>query len=166
MGPTAPKQKQRVLKKLRAASIWGAGAIGRSDERVSGLLRVALPTVDIALVMFGLGGFLSGIPALRDVFDPLYAEVWSAALGAAALGCLIGLAFPAHLWKVERSGKAVLASMLTVYGGALIWAGIITDDLGRSAVGFIPVALVPVLAWRILDVTKDAQRNGWRGAPR
>lgn len=156
----------RLTKRLVAASIWGPGAIGKNDDRVRGLLRVALPTLDIALVLFGVGGFLSGIPALRDVFDPLYAEVWSAALGAAALGCLVGLAFPAHLWRVERTGKAVLAAMLTVYGGALVWAGIATDDLGRSAVGFIPIALVPVLVWRILDVTKDAQRNGWRGAPR
>ena len=156
----------RTIKRLRAASIWGRDAIGDRDDRVRGLLRVALPAVDVALVLFGLGGFLSGIPALRDVFDPVYAEVWSAALGASALGCLVGLAFPAHLWKVERTGKAILAAMLTVYGGALMWAGFLTDDLGRSAVGFIPVALVPVLVWRILDVTKDAQRNGWRGAPR
>lgn len=156
----------RLIRRLTAASIWGPGAIGRRDDRVRGLLRVALPTADVALVLFGLGGFLSGIPALRDVFDPLYAEVWSAALGIAALGCLIGLAFPAALWKVERTGKAILSAMLTVYGGALMYAGAVTEDLGRSAVGFIPVALVPVLVWRILDVTKDAQRNGWRGAPR
>lgn len=156
----------RTIKRLAAASIWGRDGIGQRDVRVRGLLRVALPAVDIALVLFGVGGFLSGIPALRDVFDPLYAETWSAALGAAAFGCLVGLAFPAQLWKVERTGKAVLSAMLTVYSGALVWAGIITDDVGRSAVGFIPVALVPVLVWRILDVTKDAKRNGWRGAPR
>jgi hypothetical protein len=156
----------QLIRRLSAASIWGRDAIGDRDDRVRGLLRVALPAVDVALVLFGFGGFLSGIPALRDVFDPVYAEVWSAALGAAALGCLVGLAFPAHLWKVERTGKAILASMLTVYGGALIYAGVLTEDLGRSAVGFIPVALVPVLVWRILDVTADAKRNGWRGAPR
>jgi hypothetical protein len=160
------KPSGSLLRRVIRASVWGPSGIGPDDERVRGLLRIALPLLDIALILFGLGGFASGVPALRDVFDPIYAQAWSGALGLVAFGCLAGVAFPARWWKVERMGKTVLAWMLLVYGGALIYAGIATDDLGRSAVGFVPAALVPVLVWRIFDVTKDAKKNGWRGAPR
>lgn len=159
------KRPHGWVRRIVDASIWGEGGVGPDDERVRGLLLVALPLLDIALMLFGVFAFASGVPALRDVFDPLYARVWSGMLGVMAAACLVGLAFPARWWKVERSGKAILATMLLVYSGALIFAGILAGDVGRSAVGFVPAALAPVLVWRIFDVTKDAKRNGWRGAP-
>lgn len=147
------------------SSVWARDGIRREDERVRGLLRVALPSLDGALILFGIGGGAFGIPALRDVFDGVYAQGWSYGLAAASAACLVGLAWPRRLWRLERSAKALLAWMLTVYAGALMWAGFLTSDLGRSAVGFIPLALVPIIVWRIVDVTRDAKRNGWPGAP-
>lgn len=159
--PSLPPLLHRAVN----ASIWGPNAIGDDDDRVRSLLRVALPAVDIALALFGAGALAAGVPALRDVFDPIYARAWAGVIGLAAVACLVGLAFPAHLWRLERGAKAALMVGLVVYGVALIYAGGVTGDVGRSAVGFVPVALVPVLLWRIFDVTKDARKNGWKGAP-
>lgn len=154
------------LSRLKATSVWGPGGIGSDDERIRGLLRVAFPTLDVCLFLFGAGGALFGIPALRDVFGPVYPPLYSATLAVVAIGCLVGVGFPAHFWRVEQAGKAMLSMLLTVYGGALVYAGIVSGDYGRSIVAFVPWAFVPILVWRVLDVGEDARKNGWKGAAR
>ncbi|WP_146244937.1 hypothetical protein [Curtobacterium sp. MCBD17_028] len=143
--------------------MWGPDAIGPDDVRVRGLLQAAFPWFDICLVLFGLGGFDSGIPALRDVFSDVYARAWCATIAVVALGCLLGVAFPERFWRIELYGKAFLAMMLTVYAFALLWAGAVSGDGGRAAVGFMPIAFIGPLIWRVNDVVKDARRNGWKG---
>lgn len=164
--PKHGRTRPEVVTRLRDASVWGPNGIGADDERIRGLLRVAFPTLDVCLALFGIGGAIFGIPALRDVFGPVYPPVWSATIAVVSTGCLIGVGFPERFWRVEQSGKAMLAALLSVYSGALVYAGFVSGDLGRATVAFIPVAFVPILVWRVLDVAKDARRNGWKGAAR
>jgi hypothetical protein len=151
-----------LLKRLGAASIWARASVSARDERVSGLLRVSLPWLDVALILFGAGGLFAGIPALRDVFSDTYAQAWSGTTAFVAATCLVGVAFPSHFWRIEMYAKAFLVMLLATYGVALIFAGIATGDLGRSAVGFVPVALIGPIGWRVFDIPRDAKRNGWR----
>lgn len=164
--PKHGRTRPDPLDRIRDASVWGPNGIGADDERVRGLLRVAFPALDMCLALFGLGGALFGIPALRDVFGAIYPLAWSATIAIVSVGCLIGVGWPARFWRVEQYGKALLGMLLTVYAGALIYAGFASGDLGRATVAFIPIAFVPILVWRVLDVAKDARRNGWKGAAR
>lgn len=150
---------------ILSESVWASGGISSDDERVRGLLRVVLPVLDGCLIVFGLGSSVSGVPALRDVFDPPYPQAWGVAIAVAAFLCVVGLAWPRRLWKLERGAKSLLAFLLVLYSGALVYAGVITADVGRASVGALPLITVSVLVWRIWDVTKDAKRNGWPGAP-
>lgn len=162
-GRAAPEPIRRV----RDASVWGPNGIGADDARIRGLLRVAFPTLDICLGLFGVGGAVFGIPALRDVFDgTVYPTLWSVTITVVSAGCLLGVGFPERFWRVEQYGKSMLSWLLTVYVGALVYAGFVSGDLGRATVAFIPALIVPFLVWRVLDVAKDARRNGWKGAPR
>lgn len=146
---------------LLRASVWGRHPVAPEDERVTGLLRVGYPWTDISLILFGAGGLLYGIPALRDVFSPGYAQAWSGTIAAVSLVCLVGVAFPTKFWRVEMVAKAVLVSMLAVYGFALIAAGVLADpdDFGRSAVGFVPIALIGPLGWRVFDIPREARKR-------
>jgi len=153
----------QVARQIAAASIWARASVSARDERVAGLLRWGFPGLDVSLIVFGTGGLLYGIPALRDVFSPTYAQSWSGGLAVVALVCLIGVAFPKRMWRVEMYAKALLVMMLAVYGGALIAAGVLVDpdDFGRSAVAFVPIALIGPIGWRVFDIPRDAKKNGW-----
>lgn len=150
------------------ASVWSRRTLSVEDERVSGLLRFGYPWTDIALILFGLGGLVYGIPALRDVFSGVYAQVWSGTIAVVSLICLIGVAFPSRFWRVELAAKSALVAMLAVYGIALMIAGVVAepDDFGRSAVGFMPIALIGPLGWRVFDIPREAQRRAARAALR
>ena len=152
-----------TLKRIGGASIWARASVSARDERVSGLLRWGFPFLDVSLVVFGTGGLLYGIPALRDAFSPSYAQSWSGGLAVVAFVCLIGVAFPQRMLRVEMYAKALLVMMLAVYGGALIFAGVLVEpnDFGRSAVAFVPFALIGPVGWRVFDIPRDAKKNGW-----
>jgi hypothetical protein len=153
-----------LIKQLAGHSIWARASVSARDERVSGLLRWGFPWLDVCLVVFGTGGLMFGIPALRDVFSPSYAQSWSGGLAVVAFVCLIGVAFPQQMWRVEMYAKALLVMMLAVYGGSLIAAGVLVDpdDFGRSAVAFVPVALIGPVGWRVFDIPREAKKNGWQ----
>jgi hypothetical protein len=137
--------------------VWSKDPVSVEDERTVGLLRYGYPWADIFLIFFGVGGMLYGIPALRDVFSDAYAQGWSGLLALVAFVCLVGVSFPSKFWRVEMTAKAVLVMMLAVYGFALISAGVLADpdDFGRSSVGFMPVALIGPIGWRVFDIPRQ-----------
>lgn len=145
-------------------SVWSKKPVSPEDQRIAGLLRFGYPWADVALILFGIGGMLYGIPALRDVFSPWYAQSWSGVLALVSAMCLVGVSFPTKFWRVEMGAKALLVMMLAVYGVALMAAGVLADpdDFGRSAVGFMPVALIGPLGWRVFDIPREARKRARR----
>lgn len=153
---------RRPLERMWLASVWGL-PVSLEDQRTTGLFRYGYPWADVCLILFGVGGMFYGVPALRVAFSDQYAQVWSGTIAAVSLVCLIGVAFPTKFWRVELVAKAFLVGLLAVYGGAIMLAGFLVepDDYGRSAVGWMPLALLGLLVWRVFDILKqrDARRK-------
>lgn len=149
------------IRRLVAGSIWGDGAVSPKDSRIEHMLRANLPRFDIAVLLFGVLGYFGGIPAIRDTFSEPYAQAWSAALVTTALLCLVGLAYPAQLWRLEFYGKAFLVGLILLYAGAVAIAGIVGGDLGRGAVAAAIYSMTELPRWRLRDIARDREVNGW-----
>jgi hypothetical protein len=156
-----------MLKRLRhsglfQASIWGPRSVSPADARLAGMLRIVLPAFDVFGIIFGITGGLGTIPALRDVFTGTYAAWWGGIFAVVCLVCLVGVAFPQRLWRVELAGKAFLVMMLLIYTGAVFWAGATAGDLGRAAVGFAIIMMTCLPIWRTFDIPRERQVHGWK----
>ncbi|WIE65964.1 hypothetical protein DEI99_005345 [Curtobacterium sp. MCLR17_036] len=152
----------QLVKRLLAASIWGPNGVDQSDDRVRWLLRVGLPGFDIFAICFGVWGYLGGIPALRDSFGEAYAQSFGLTLAATALVCLVGIAFPALLWRFEFWGKCFMLGLLLLYAASVFLAGITGGDIGRSGVGWAILAMAVLPAWRVTDIARDQEVHQWK----
>lgn len=150
-----------TAKRLGAASIWGPNGVDESDDRVRHLLRVGLPAFDVFSVFFGIYGYLGGIPALRDSFGEAYAQTFGLMLSVTAFVCLIGIAFPNVLWRLEFGAKCFLLGLLLLYAGSVFVAGIVGGDVGRSGVGWAILAMTVLPTWRVSDIARDRRVHGW-----
>ncbi|NII42100.1 ABC-type Fe3+ transport system permease subunit [Curtobacterium flaccumfaciens] len=152
----------QLSKRLFAASIWGPTGVDAEDERVRWLLRVGLPLFDVFCIGFGVFGYAGGIPALRDSFGEGYAQSFGLTLSVTALVCLVGIAFPALLWRMEFCGKCLLLGLLMLYAVSVFLAGAVGGDLGRGGVGFAILAMAVVPAWRVSDIARDRVVHQWK----
>jgi hypothetical protein len=150
------------LRRARDLSVWGPDGIGAKDERIRGLLRKSIPRFDVACVLFGILGYLGGIPAIRDTFSEPFTKAWSGALVTVAVVCLIGLAYPKHAWRLEFFGKCLLIGLLFLYSLAVAIAGVTGGDLGRAAVAVAIFAMTELPQWRLRDIARDRVANKWR----
>jgi hypothetical protein len=126
------------------------------------MLRRYIPEYYTALVVFGVLGFLGGVPALRDTFGESYAQGVTLVLALAAMVAGAGAAFPSKLWRVEFWAVVVLICVIVAYGCAIAWAGVVGGDLGRGAVGVEIYASAVLARWRLQDIARDRQVHGWR----
>ena len=152
----------RLIKRLAHNSIWGARSVSVSDARVGRMLRKYLPEYYGALVLFGVLGFLGGVPALRDTFGESYAQGVTLVIAAAAAVASVGEAFPARFWRIEFWAVSVLIGVVILYGVAIVAAGVISGDLGRGAVGAIIYASAVLPRWLLQDIARDRQVHGWK----
>lgn len=152
----------RLFKRLGAASIWGPDGVDENDDRLRWLLRIGLPAFDVFCIGFGVFGYLGGIPALRDSFGETYAQTFGLTLSVTAFVCLVGVAFPDRLWRVEFWGKCLLLGLLILYAVAVFVAGAATDDAGRGGVGFAILAMSALPAWRVSDIARDREVHQWK----
>ena len=152
----------RTIKRLAAASIWGPHGVDVSDDRVRWLLRVGLPLYDVFCAGFGVFAFIGAVPALRDSFGETYAQSFGLTLSMTALVCLVGVAFPSHLWRIEFWGKCLLLGLLLIYGLAVFIAGFGSGDIGRSGVGFAILAMAVLPSWRVSDIARDKEVHQWK----
>lgn len=152
----------RFIKRLTAASIWGPNGVDEIDDRVRWLLRIGLPAFDSLCIGFGIYGYLGGIPALRDSFGEAYAQSFGLMLALTGLICLVGIAFPDRLWRIEFWGKCFLLGLLLLYAASVFLAGVVGGDLGRSGVGWAILAMAVLPAWRVSDIARDREVHGWK----
>ena len=150
------------LDRLRAASIWGPGNVSAEDARVGDLLRSALPRFYFWTAAFGIGGFVGGVPALRDTFGATFAEVVAFLLALSAIACFVGVSFPARFWRWEFIASAVVTVLLIAYALAILIAGVVVADIGRLAVAFIIYAISALPRWRQRDIARDRRVHGWK----
>lgn len=150
------------IKRLHAASIWGPNGVDSTDDRVRWLLRVGLPLFDVFCVGFGVFGYLGGIPALRQSFGEQYAQSFGLTLAVTALVCLVGVAFPAKLWRVEFWGKCLMLGLLVLYSTAVFIAGWTGGDIGRSGVAWAILAMAVLPAFRVADIARDREVHQWK----
>lgn len=107
------------VRRLWRSTIWAPGAIPPEELKYAGpLKRVALPVLDLLLILGGVYAVISGIPSL----DTLLPTDASNALGylfvVCAGVCLLGASFP-RLWSVEAAGKILVLAVLAMYFVAL-----------------------------------------------
>jgi hypothetical protein len=150
------------LRRLGSASIWGAGNVSPSDARLEDLLRSALPRFYGWTAAFGVGGFIGGVPALRDTFGATFAEAVALLLAIAAVACFVGVAFPARFWRWEFIASAFVTVLLIAYALAILVAGVAAGDIGRLAVAFIIYAISALPRWRQRDIARDRRVHGWK----
>jgi len=151
-----------VYRRLRAASIWATGGSSAEDRRANRLRRRTLPEFYLATWAFGSFGVLGGVPALRQTFGEEYASVVGFLIASLSVLAFIGCAFPARLWRVEFHSVSVLAWLVVLYGLAILWAGVQSGDLGRTAVAAAVWGLSLLPRWRVTDLPRQRKANAWR----
>lgn len=149
-------------KALLRASIWGPDGVDAADVRMERLLRRTLPEFDIACALFGVFGLLGGVPAVDDTFLPVFGTVWASALIGASLACLVGVAYPSRLWRLELWCKALLVSIILIYAAAIVYAAFVNDDIGRGGVAALVYATTALPRWRMTDIARDRRVHQWR----
>lgn len=150
----------RFLNRLYQNTVWSNKTIAEEDVRVNGLIRRSIPRFYVAVVVFGVLGAIGGTPALRSTFGDPYAKLWSAAVTATAIICLIGFAYSKNYWKLEVISAMVLNGWLFLYIAALTFASIQVFDIGRLAVGAILFATTELPWWRVQDIYKEQRKRG------
>ena len=150
------------LRRLRAASIWGPSNVSAEDARVARLLRRTLPEFYLATWAFGSLGVLGGVPALRDTFGEEYAQILGFAIASASLVALLGVAWPARLWRLEFYSVSLLSGLVLLYAAAVAIAGVTAEDVGRTAVAAAIYAISTLPRWRVTDIAREREVHGWR----
>ncbi|MBP1241754.1 MULTISPECIES: hypothetical protein [unclassified Frigoribacterium] len=133
-----------------------------ADARVSRLLRRTLPEFYVATWAFGSLGVLGGVPALRDTFGEEYAQILGFAIASASLVSLVGIAWPARLWRLEFYAVSLLSGLVLLYAAAVLFAGVTSNDVGRTAVAAAIYAISTLPRWRVTDIARERQVHGWR----
>jgi hypothetical protein len=143
---------RRALRRVGGATIWAPGAIPIEERKYAGpLKRVALPVLDLILILGGIYAVTSGIPALDELLPDHVSDALGYLFMVCACVCLLGAAFP-RLWAVEVAGKILVVAILGMYFVALR-----TVDGGTTTRLFISAV---VLASLVLPVL----RLWWLGA--
>lgn len=156
------RRLRALFRRTAAASIWGPGSVSPDDARLEDLLRSALPRFYFWTAAFGVGGFIGGVPALRDTFGATFAEAVALLLAVAAIACFIGVSFPARFWRWEFIASAFVTVLLIAYALAILVAGVTVGDVGRLAVAFIIYAISALPRWRQRDIARDRRVRGWK----
>lgn len=150
-----------IWRRLRDASIWGAGNVSTEDARVRRLLRRSLPEFYVATFLFGVLGVLGGVPALRQTFGENYAALIGCALAILSVVAGAGAAFPMRLWRVEFYAVSMLSVVVLLYAATVLWAAFQEIDFGRGAVAFAIYAMSVLPRWRITDIYRERKVHGW-----
>jgi hypothetical protein len=149
------------LRTVAQQSIWGRDSVSEQDDRLATLLRVYLPFLDVVVVAFGIAGYHAGVPSIENTTGPYYAKYWSLLIAITGLSCLVGVAFPHRLWRLELASKSILVSLLVVYIGALGYLAFIENNPRYAALAIIMLAILPLPVWRVFDIARDRQVHKW-----
>lgn len=108
-----------LVRRIGRATIWAPGAIPVEERKYAGpLKRVALPLLDVLLIVGGFYAVTSGIPALDELLPDDVSDFLGYLFVGCAVVCLAGAVFP-RLWPLEVAGKILVVSILGMYFVAL-----------------------------------------------
>jgi len=140
------------VKRLYRASIWYPFRLPPEEKRYGSLLR-SLAFADVVLIIFGVAGALSGVPAIEEAYVlGIPSLVFGSLVAAFAFAALIGLSFKIN--TVEAWAKIGLCFPMSLYPLLLLLLS--TFTAGRLAVGALCVVVIPILFWRIGDLGREA----------
>jgi hypothetical protein len=151
-----------ALGKLRESSIWRRGALTGEEGRANRLRRRTLAEFYIATLVFGSAGVVGGVPALRQTFGEEYAAVVGLVIAILSVAALIGCGWPARLWRAEFWSVSILAGLIVLYAGAVLWAGWQERDWGRAAVSAAMFGLSTLPRWRVTDLPRQRRMHAWK----
>jgi cytochrome bd-type quinol oxidase subunit 1 len=146
------------------ATIWAPGAIPTEERKYAGpLKRVALPALDVLLIVGGYYAVTSGIPALDELLPDDVSNFLGLLFAACAVVCLLGAVFP-RLWTLEVAGKILVVAILGMYFIAL--RTLDDDTLPRKFVSLVVLwgMVLPVLRLWWLGAEYGARHMGERRA--
>ena len=147
-----------MIRRLWAATIWGPGAIPASEGEVArDVKRWILPLIDAALIGGSILGLNGGMPTFAIVYDETVSRVASVAVLVAAVGCLIGIAFP-RLWLLEFVSKCGLSFILLLYA-ALLLALATSEYPARGFIAGVCAAVTVPLVGRIVWIGREYRRR-------
>lgn len=149
--------------RLRRALVWPPGAIPDGAKGHQLNTRFWLAVFDIGLVVWGISGARTHIPALDEAYAPGLVDVFSYLLTVLGAVAFFGVIFP-QLERVEMAAKLGLIGILSVYPSVLLWSALIDGREDRLFAG-IGLALVVIIPFQRIG---DLALRIWRhraGAP-
>lgn len=134
---------------IRSRTIWADNAIPPEEWKYRNLKRVALPFIDVAFMVVGIGGALNEVPALSEFYPDWLVDIFCFCFATFAFAALVGVIFP-HQWRVEITAKVFIFGALIGFAGALIMI-IIDAGGGGSRVYILGGLGIPlsVVVWRL-----------------
>lgn len=163
----APIHRLLLRSSVFRASIWGPTGVDEDDDRVASLLRIWLPITYATSAAFGVFGFIFGIPAIFDAISPTYGFIWSEIVVLGSLAALVGVAFPAKLWRLDQAANAIIVMCFGVYTVCLMYLAFHqppvdgrAQDRAALAIGSLRLIYLPF--WRVLDISRDRLKHHWR----
>lgn len=132
------------MRRLWRQTIWARDAIPLNERKYRSLKRIWLPIVDLLYILGGLSAARYGVPAINEFFTDEVVDLFGYSLSAAALVCLVGVAF-VRLWWLEIAGKCVLLGQMATSVTALVILTRAGDDQRGFVFVIATIATVPLL---------------------
>lgn len=155
---------KQIARRLLRPTIWGPQTWSPEERKYAGpLKRVALPILDVLLIVGGFYAVAAGIPALDELLPETVSDFLGYLFVGCAVVCLLGAVFP-RLWPLEVAGKILVVAILGMYFLALR-----TVDGGTSTRLFVSAVVLwgmvlPILRLWWLGVEYGARHLGGRRA--
>lgn len=149
-----------MLKRLIAATVWARAGVPARDWRFRGIFRFVLPLTDLLFIWFGAVGWNNGVGSVEQAAGGAWQTWWSAGVTLAAVGCLLGVAFPL-LWSLELGARIVLVGLVSGYIALTLSRGL--EDPNITALAGLEVILILLPVWRIGDLGFVAWQRGHGG---
>lgn len=146
-----------MFKRLWQATVWAPNGVPAAAWRFRGIFRLVLPLTDVFFLYFGTVSWWTGVSAVRAATGHEYAAWWSASVALAALGALVGVAFP-KLWALELAAKIALVGL--IFGYVALFAVRIVTDFHTSASAGLVLILILLPLWRVGDLGFVAWTRG------
>lgn len=147
-----------LVGRVLGVTIWRSGLFGIPPDRYANVYRIVLPGLYVSLLYSGIAAIRFGSPAFSDFTrGNVWALIWGTAVTAAALLCLVGIAFPRALY-LEAVGGSVIATALGIY---LIVLVVLTGQgsEGRALVAGISTGALMLALWRLADIRTEVRKR-------
>lgn len=136
-------------------TIWSRHNDQRIPSRYHLLYRLILPLQYFMIALYGELSIGAEIRSIDTVFGTIYGDAWSFCLMVGGLGALVGISFYKRLIWLEAASVVVVATLMVLYIGAILFAAILHVEPFRYLSLLLVLVFLPMPCWRILDITRE-----------